>query len=245
MSGFAVSGVVFAGFCALIAARVFSTFRRDERAPEIWVALGFLASGASVIAAVGIQEGTLSLGAQRIAAAISASFSCIAGACVLRFVSLVFRTDAGPGRAVARAGIVLALALALVFALRAFRLDAAELRTIGGLNLVPALLLGSVLAWLAFEALRYWHQLRRQQALGLTTPLMVNRMLLYGIGSGLSAAVLLTQPLAAALGVDPFTHPGFQLASAILGSPIGVVYYLALVPPAAYQRWIDRSAATA
>ena len=242
MSGFLVSGLVFAAFCAVIAARVLSSFRQQGRGAEIWVALGFLASGISVVAAVALQSGELASPANHVAAASGAAFSCAAAGCVLRFVSLVFRIPPDPAARVAQVGIVASLAVAAVLGGRAFQLAPERLAELSGLNLAPNLWLGAALAWLAFEALRYWDQLRRRASLGLSSPLMVNRMLLYGIGSALSAAILFSAPLAAAIGVDPFTHPVFQATNAVLGTPIGIVYYLALVPPARYRAWIEREA---
>jgi len=111
--------------------------------------------------------------------------------------------------------------------------------------MLPNLFLMSVLIWVATESARYWTRLVRRSAIGLADPLMVNRMLLYAIGSALSSATILVVTVPALWGIDALTDPRLMALSGLIGAPIGPIYYLALVPPKAYERWLLSESAPA
>ena len=100
-------------------------------------------------------------------------------------------------------------------------------------------------AWIGFESLRYHGLLRRRIALGLTSPLMAHRFLLWGFSGAMATFSYLI-------------YLGFELAGSALGEAAlptllvgalglatGAATWLAFLPPAFYRRWIDASVAPA
>lgn len=73
------------------------------------------------------------------------------------------------------------------------------------------------LLWGAIESLRYYTMMRRREQIGLADHLVTNRFLLWGLGIG-------------AAGVGSLIS-------------VGVVMWIAFLPPAAYRRWIEARAA--
>lgn len=98
--------------------------------------------------------------------------------------------------------------------------------------------------WTTGESIHHHRRLRRQAALGLTDPVVANRMLLWavvGVG-GIAAA---GAPVLAGLsGVDPATHVPTRLLSAFAALGSSVAIQLAFLPPAAYLRWVRSGART-
>jgi hypothetical protein len=92
--------------------------------------------------------------------------------------------------------------------------------------------------WTTAEGLQLHLRLRKQVALGLTDPVVANRMLLWtvvGIG-GIAAA---GAPVLAGLhGLDPATHVPTRLLSGFAALVSSVAIQLAFLPPAAYLRWV-------
>ncbi len=104
-------------------------------------------------------------------------------------------------------------------------------------------------AWAAVEALRYHGLLRRRLSLGLADPVLVNRFLLWGIGSLARFAML-------CVGAVPMLHlewftPENQVAltslvfvtTSLLGVLVAAAYWLTFFPPAAYVRHLECAAA--
>jgi hypothetical protein len=101
-------------------------------------------------------------------------------------------------------------------------------------------------AWSASESLAYHARLRRQLALGIANPvvvnrflLWVNRFLLWGVSS--AASVIGTVVNAWFVWSSPLSvlHPAALLASAVCGGAGAVVMLLTFVPPARYVRFIE------
>jgi len=101
----------------------------------------------------------------------------------------------------------------------------------------------AVFTWMAVESLRYHVLLRRRQALGLAEPLVVNRVLVWGLGAAASA-VLVAMLMALSLkGVGIGSrHPLASLVVTAAGLVNTVAWSLTFVPPAAYRRWVERRA---
>jgi len=103
--------------------------------------------------------------------------------------------------------------------------------------------------WVAFEPCAYYTRLRKRVRLGLAEPLVAERMLLWGIGSLARASLVCAGPLANAYmaGEDEATHRAVGAAVLVTTSFLGLVisgsYWLALQPPRAYLRWVERRAA--
>lgn len=89
--------------------------------------------------------------------------------------------------------------------------------------------------WNAVESFSLYRQLRRRLALGLAEPEIVNRVLMWGIGS-FAACVMTFYSVAARLVVGPLLGEGHRLVSSGFGLIAAVAIGLAFFPPAAYRR---------
>jgi hypothetical protein len=87
-------------------------------------------------------------------------------------------------------------------------------------------------AWAVAEATREYRAARRRCALGLSDPLVANRMLLWSIGLGAVLAIWVHEAATLALGGGR----GSYLVIAVLGLVCAGSLWLAFFPPAAYLR---------
>ncbi|HEX5068262.1 MAG TPA: hypothetical protein VFY49_19235 [Myxococcota bacterium] len=103
--------------------------------------------------------------------------------------------------------------------------------------------------WVAFEPLSYYAQLRRRVLLGLSEPVVADRMLLWGIGSVARAVLVVVGPLssrylATLSEAERISHGAIVLMiSSLLGLVTAGTYWLAFQPPRAYLRWVEQRAA--
>jgi hypothetical protein len=100
--------------------------------------------------------------------------------------------------------------------------------------------------WVGIEPLVYHAKLRKRVRLGLAEPLIVDRFLLWGLGSLARAALIVMGPIGELLlrslgdeGRHTFTTVSVAIASA-LGLAASVAYWLTFNPTAAYARWVKR-----
>lgn len=97
------------------------------------------------------------------------------------------------------------------------------------------------LIWCTVEALVYWRRMVRRVALGLSDPLVASRVLLWGIGSGAGAAVVLASMAAMhsynANGAS-VVPPGVELALTVVGFVAAIAFWLAFLTPAFWKRWV-------
>jgi hypothetical protein len=81
----------------------------------------------------------------------------------------------------------------------------------------------------------------RRVALGLSDPLVASRVLLWGIGSGAGAAVVLASMAAMhsynANGAS-VVPPGVELALTVVGFVAAIAFWLAFLTPAFWKRWV-------
>lgn len=97
----------------------------------------------------------------------------------------------------------------------------------------------TLIVWTGFESFRYYGLLRKRMALGLASPVVANRFLLWGFNSVFSF-VALAGPLSAGLmGRDFMADPFVLLSLAIGGLMSAVSLYLAFLPPKAYLRMLE------
>jgi hypothetical protein len=104
-----------------------------------------------------------------------------------------------------------------------------------------ALLRVGVLGWVAAESLVYYRRMRKRLALGLAEPVVTNRFLLWGLGSGSAFAGSATA--AAVIAVMGFSASGFAPLALLLsglGALSAMAMLLAFLPPRRYRRWIER-----
>ena len=94
------------------------------------------------------------------------------------------------------------------------------------------------LAWAGTESLLYYRRLRLRMQLGLTEPILVNRMWMWA--QGMFSAALLTGISSAALAMGvPFNQTTIgMLTIGVLGTLAAASIWLAFFPPERYASWI-------
>jgi hypothetical protein len=231
----------------IIGVRLLRLARRTRGLPELTLGLGeCLLAGAVppffVIVQVATQAETLSRAAS-FAGHLAYTLGC---AVMIVFTWRVFRPDVGWARAL---GLAMIAALGLGGALgmaRAFLApDMAALREpqTGAFLLMEWVSVAGFL-WTAAEAFHHHGRLRRQAALGLADPVVVNRMLLWGL-VGAGGVVAAGSPVLATLaGISAMEHPPTRLVCALGTLASSVCIQLAFQPTQAYLRWV-RSVARA
>lgn len=100
--------------------------------------------------------------------------------------------------------------------------------------------------WAAIEPLAYHARLKKRIRLGLAEPLVVDRFLLWGVGSLTRAGLVVLGPISewALLHLEgdarlTFTAVGMAVISA-LGLATSLAYWLTFNPTSAYVRWVER-----
>lgn len=100
--------------------------------------------------------------------------------------------------------------------------------------------------WVSWEPLRYHLLMRRRLKLGLADPVVVDRFLLWGVGSA-SRLVLVVFGVGSALIVrhlEPATALAYSklvlAGTSACGLAASVAYWLAFHPSPAYLRWVER-----
>ncbi len=100
--------------------------------------------------------------------------------------------------------------------------------------------------WVSYEPLRYHRMLRRRLELGMAEPVVVDRMLLWGVGSA-ARLVLLVVGVGATFfvrGLEPVTALFFSklvlVGTSLCGLLTSIAYWLAFHPSRAYLRWVER-----
>lgn len=99
--------------------------------------------------------------------------------------------------------------------------------------------------WAAIESLSHYRLLRRRIRLGLSDPLVANRILLWGVGACCGTGILIGYLPVIML---PAEHHWTQLDLlniGMLGAVATVVYGFAFFPPRGYADWLRRRAASA
>jgi hypothetical protein len=90
-------------------------------------------------------------------------------------------------------------------------------------------------AWNALESFLLHGQLRRRLVLGLADPEVVNRILMWGVGSAAAFAMTL-HGFALRIAVGPVVSDEQRVLASLLGMVAAVAIGLAFFPPAAYRR---------
>jgi hypothetical protein len=226
--------------------RILRLTRATRGAPERWIGLCLLG-----ICAVGypiaLVSQTLPPGALRVVLVVLGVGGIDFGLfSVYAFTRAVFRPDVAwlrAGLAVPAAVLVVHLA-GLGHALWGARLASDALTAAGApWTIVSAAVSGVGFLWTAVEALRYWALVRRRVALGLADPLVVNRVLLWGLVGLSSTAINLANAATALRGVNVLADPATMLVTGTFGAFNAVALWLAFLPPEAYARRIRARAA--
>lgn len=225
--------VAFTLASAVVGVRLLLLARRTRQAPELAMGLAFVVS-----AAVGFPLLTAASlvgqdpGSQDVARALmtAGTFMTFCG-----YVGLgigcwrIYRpAERWPLLAIALGGAVVLAASATV--------ALAEELTIRELAFWPGVCVGALtFSWNAAESFLLHGRLRRRLALGLADPEVVNRVLMWGIGSAAACAMTL-HALALRIALGPVIADEQRIVSSGLGLVAAVAIALAFFPPAAYRR---------
>jgi hypothetical protein len=98
--------------------------------------------------------------------------------------------------------------------------------------------------WVMWEPLRFFSLMRRRLALGLADPLLVNRFLLWTLGSLCRLGMLVIGSVSTFFphtSLDVATASLVLAGAASLGVGVAVCYWLTFFPPAAYVRLVTAS----
>ncbi len=248
MQVFAVLGTLaFVVVGAVVGTRLLLLARRTRQLPELAIGAGLfvyavitqpmLAASQPLGEAFGTNATLAALGVGLFANIIS-----MGGIYV--FTWCVFRRDSS----VAKAAVGVAVAWATINAAALWASvayhgvgDSVAFTTRLGL-IGMSLNFGVGMAWTGAESLRYHRLMRRRLALGLAEPAVVNRFLLWGIGSAACALLVAALVFCAAVGMHFLTDPAPILLMAANGATCAICWYLAFIPPTGYVRWIERRA---
>ncbi len=96
--------------------------------------------------------------------------------------------------------------------------------------------------WTGLEGLRYWRMMRKRMALGLADPVVTNRFFLWTVSGFMSTAWISFSAVLLAMGENLARNPVNVTVTCISGLANSMLLVLIFMPPAAYTRWIERSA---
>jgi hypothetical protein len=234
--------VIFFGLAVVVGLRLLSLWWRTRQLPELCIGLGIVLISVvgMPLSALGRLPNTVGTRFGDVVFAVGLSLVCSGIALLFAFTWRVFRAEARWARlAMLAAALAMAtLDLGLIHAaLQESTLSEVVARTRPwAVGIVSMVILA--FAWGGFEALRYFHLLRRRQALGLADPVVTNRFLLWAIADW--TAVLLCGSVVSFLlaGKAVLIDPLALCAIALAGTVMSVTWYLTFFPPAAYLRYV-------
>jgi hypothetical protein len=95
------------------------------------------------------------------------------------------------------------------------------------------------MGWAAGEGLGHWGRMRRRARLGIESPLLAHRFLLWGLAAASELAIYFVAGVAL---LSPTPTAFLVGLPALLISALGVAgaatIYLAFLPPGFYRRWV-------
>lgn len=216
----------------VVGLRLLLLARRTRQLPELAMAISFLCAG---VLGYGLAQAATNLallpeGSAAVAYALGRAFGVVGASALLVFTARVFH----PGEGWARAGTALVIAV--------MGADLVGRGAVHGYGTPvtegPFYWLGVatrivVYGWASAESLRYWRLMRRRLRLGLAEPLVTRRFLLWGIGAGAAAGMVVVLTVARSL----TGRPGVAIElSSLLGLVSAAAIAWAFFPPAASRR---------
>jgi len=230
----------FLSVSVVVGARLLLLARRTRKLPELAIGLNFVLAGAIGYALLLAAESLRLLPAPwdgRASFAGVTSISIGAGFVGL-FSRAVFR-PASPFAGVALAALIGWLLLGVFGSWVLHVLGVAS--GLGGWlgRWAPNIGLLAAYGWSAFEPLRFQALMRRRMRIGMGDPLVANRLLLWGVGTGAIAAVAAIHLVAQLAGRYELPHSLVGVVS-LLVLTTALCEWLAFFPPRA---WRERFAA--
>ncbi len=221
---------------AVIGVRLLLLARRTRQLPELAMgACCLLLGGVGLPLSLAVRAGLLGAAEDR-GVWLATALAIQNLACLALYVATwrVFRAD----RTWARAVVAVA-AVALAISVPGSGADSGALYWLGWAGR------GGAFAWSAFESVRYLGLLRRRHALGLVSPVVLDRFRLWSIcciAVVIGFAVFLVSRLQ---GLNPAETPAVLATTSLVGLVGGISLWLAFAPPAAYLRRVEARAAAA
>lgn len=244
-----ISTALFCAVCLTIGWRLVGLSRRTGGRPELLLGVGLGLTG-------GVGYGgliALALLREALGGATGPLFTWGTALCkaahdvgvlsTLGFTVTVFR----PATAWAR-GLAVALGAVLWLGYAGYLLEGgfAHGLPVGFWYWLEFSVIGSYPAWGAAEAFRYHAVMRRRQTMGLAEPLVVNRFLLWGVGSCFALAAIWTITIPALTGAQAEEALAgsevYMLVTALFGMGSIGAYWLTFFPPRWYRARLGAAA---
>jgi hypothetical protein len=211
-------------------------------------------TGFSSIAMIGFPMGVISgqgyapAGEVNLALSALGLFGNTVGiGCFYAFTVAVFRPGVGWARGLAAAAIagMTATSIATLAATATAPDQSSSFEVTWSFNLAFQLLCTLGFGWIAVEGLHEWSRSRRRLALGLSDPVVSNRLLMWGVFG--ASTTLLCLVLAGLLlsGTPSATSPLAQVSQAAFGITSSAAAMLAFFPPRSYRELLRRRGAAA
>jgi len=239
----ASGGGAFVLVSLAVGVRLLLLARRTRQFPEFAMGGALLLMGGIGYPAIAIARGGegLDLGVRCALAGFSMACQAVGMIGLAAFTARVFR--AGRPAAKLAAWTLGALAVGSVVAGGMLSGFEAALANTGAPMLTNYALAGVILGWCTVEAFLYHAKLRRRVGLGLASPVVANRIRLWGISSGVAMLLNGTSQVAAWNGIDVATSILGATLIGVLGPISAGATWLAFFPPASYLRRVERTSA--
>jgi len=236
--------VVYTIVSAIVGVRLLVRARGSRGVPELLAGMSYVAAPAvgypMAIAGSMVHDRTVAVPIYLVGETLLV-FGCC---CFLFFTVKVFRPSARWAFWIAVVG-TLALVWSGVAIVQAYlsSSDTAVItaRAKPGLTAMVAVLALSYV-WTALEGLRYYRMMRKRMALGLADPVVTNRFLLWTFSGLTSVAWISFSALMLAAGANLATNAANVAVTSAGGIANTVFLLLIFMPPAAYTRWVERTA---
>lgn len=238
-----VAGALQVLLLGYVGLRMLHVARRTGHWPERWLGISFLASngiGYPLMMAAGMA-GERAVDVQLLAFALALAAIDVGAVGFACFVGLTFR----PSSEITRWNLRMVAAVAVIHlvgatsSLAAAAPDATPMEALGSWTLVMNALLMVPFAWGTVESVTWHRRLRRQLALGIGDPALVERFGWFTVGCAAPLAMMAFVGVAAASGTNPVGQPLHAVVIATGSLMAGASMVLALCPPA----WAPRGAA--
>jgi hypothetical protein len=225
----------------VVGIRVFALWRKTRKLPELLLSVALLCTGFFAYA-LGTLGKLLLSGSPELRSTltlIGLGTECVGVASLTAFADRVFHPNRGWARGVT-VSLLSLIALGVCGEIASGQyMRYADAEVISG-PWVPLGLLARGLgpAWLSLECFRYYGKLKKQLALGLASPLVVHRVLLWGIGIGASALGYATSILHRLVyGTGLRAHDWAIGMVSFLALIASVCIGFAFFPPQKYRQW--------
>lgn len=239
----AFSMLVFVMVCSVVGLRTLRSAARTGGVPEWTIGTGFtcigllgnplsFASGAGVAPAGEVSLSLLSL---------ALFFNGLGVSCFFVFTAYVFRPGARWAQAVAALGVV-SIAASSVGHLHALQGAAPETPSFSATlvqGLAIQMVCGACFAWVGIEGVVHWRRGRRRLALGLASPVAVDRFRLWAVFGFSTFSLVLVMVLVIATGQSFSGHPATSLGNLLFGSISAASATLVFFPPERYLARFD------